>query len=126
MTDSGRTEHGDVIMTEDGAIFVAHRSHAFRSATGIMLTDGDIAYGDGEAGFESPVDLCVGYRTLTDDEVRTHRDRIGRILSAEQDGLQACASDAKVRGDAQEFAAYSADLDSLDDAARIIAAKFAD
>ena len=120
MTDDGRTEHGDVIMTEDGFIFVAYRRrmNSTNNLTGLAITDGDMSV-------ESPVDLCVDYTHMTAFE-GPDRSRIESILSAERDRLSQYVTD-KVWRDvlpAGETEAYRHDLDSLDDAARIIIGRF--
>lgn len=115
---NGNEARGDVMVTEDGFIFVVYRAHRLNSPhTGVMVTDGDLSV----EGFG---DLCVDGRYATNDDVRSNRDRIEAILSAERDRLSACYSDAKSRGDDDEAEAYAHDLDSLDDAARIIIGRF--
>jgi hypothetical protein len=113
MTEDGRTEHGDVMLTEDGMIFVVYRAHPLHSLTGLLCTDGDI-------DVESMVDLGVDYRALTDDESRARSAQLTHILGTTRDVLEFSRDDMRRTGCVEEAEAYEADLRSLDDAARII------
>lgn len=109
-------DHGDVILTEDGSLLIVYRSHPLLSRTGRTVTDGDLAC-------EAFVDFCVDGSFLLSFDA-PDRERLTRILKAEQEGLSVCYADSKVRNDIPMMEAYRHDIDSLDDAARIIIGQF--